>query len=526
MSISRSMTPLSRTLLGAVALVALLPIDAFAAAPINTSRLRQAVTVKGIQDHNAFFQRIANQNGGTRAASTPGYDLSANYVAAKMRTAGYRVTVQPFDFPFFQELSDPEFEQISPNPTVYELHDDEPIEFAGFASMELSGSGDTTAPITRVDLVLPPPPVSGSTSGCEAADFAGFPAGNIALIQRGTCDFVVKAANAQAAGASGVIIFNEGQPGRQETLFGTLGSADVTIPVIGTAFSIGDDLAALAASGAVTARVKVDAISEIRSTTNVIAESRAGRTDRVIVVGAHLDSVEAGPGINDNGSGSSTILEIALEMAQAGITPRNRLRFAWWGAEESGLHGSNFYVANLDDASLDRVALNLNFDMVGSPNYVRFVYDGDGSEEGGAAGPEGSDAIEAVFEDFFDQQGQPTEGTLFDGRSDYRAFILAGIPAGGLFTGAEELKTAEQATIFGGTAGVAFDHCYHQACDTFANVSTKALDEMSDAAAHAIMTFAMTQGPLFPEPIANRAALARAAGVGSEMEYLGHLLAK
>jgi Zn-dependent M28 family amino/carboxypeptidase len=526
MSIPRPTRPLNRTLLGAVAVAALLPIDAFAAAPINTSRLRQAVTVMGIQNHQAFFQRIANQNGGTRAASTPGYDLSADYVAAKMYTAGYRVETQTFDFPFFEELSDAEFEQISPNPTVYGLHDVEPIDFPGFASMELSGSGDATAPLQPVDLVLPPPPTPGSTSGCEAADFTGFIAGNIALIQRGSCDFAVKAANAEAAGASAVVIFNEGQPGRTETLFGTLGNADSTIPVIGTAFSIGNDLAALAEGGEVIVRVKVDAVSEIRSTTNVIAESRQGRTDRVIVVGAHLDSVDDGPGINDNGSGSSTILEIALEMAQAGIKPRNRLRFAWWGAEESGLHGSNFYVNNLDEVSLSKIALNLNFDMVGSPNYVRFVYDGDGSEPDGEAGPEGSDAIEAVFEDYFDQQGLPTEGTLFDGRSDYRAFILAGIPAGGLFTGAEELKTPAQATIFGGTAGVAFDPCYHQACDTFGNVSTQALDEMSDAAAHAIMTFAMTQGPLFPVPAANRAAAAAALKTGSGMLYLGNRLAK
>ena len=137
------------------------------------------------------------------------------------------------------------------------------------------------------------------------------------------------------------------------------------------------------------------------------------------------------------------------------------------------------------------VALNLNFDMVGSPNYVRFVYDGDGSDTP-VAGPNGSGRIEQVFLDYFASQDLPTEPTAQDGRSDYVAFTDVGIPAGGLFTGAEGIKTAEEAAIYGGTAGVAYDPCYHQACDTIANVSTQAVYEMSDAAAHATLTFAMT----------------------------------
>jgi Zn-dependent M28 family amino/carboxypeptidase len=229
----------------------------------------------------------------------------------------------------------------------------------------------------------------------------------------------------------------------------------------------------------------------LRETVNVIAESPGGRDDRVVVVGAHLDSVPAGPGIQDNGSGSAAILEIALQMAELEIEPRNKVRFAWWSAEESGLLGSQFYVDNLSKREIKDIALNLNFDMIGSPNFVRFVYDGDGSATP-LAGPNGSGNIEDVFLDYFASEGLATEPTAFDGRSDYGPFIAVGIPAGGLFTGAEGIKTTEQAAIYGGTAGDQYDPCYHLACDTSDNISLTALDQNSDAAAHAVLTFAMT----------------------------------
>ena len=232
-------------------------------------------------------------------------------------------------------------------------------------------------------------------------------------------------------------------------------------------------------------------MSEIRSTVNVIAETQGGRDDRVVVVGAHLDSVPEGPGIQDNGSGSAAILEIALQMAELEIEPRNQERFAWWGAEESGLLGSEFYVDQLSKRDIKDIALNLNFDMIGSPNFVRFVYDGDGSDTA-LAGPNGSGVIEDVFLDYFADQGLDNEPTEFSGRSDYGPFIAVGIPAGGLFTGAEGIKSPEQVEIYGGTAGDQYDPCYHLACDTFDNISLTALAEMSDAAAHAVLTFAMT----------------------------------
>jgi Zn-dependent M28 family amino/carboxypeptidase len=493
-------------------LIAMLVVIPFASAAngTDTTALRTAVTLAGVRAHQQEFQNIANANGGTRVAGTSGYDASAQYVKGQLEAAGYLVTTQPFPFTFFQELTPSELEQTSPNAVTY-------TNVVDFFTMEYSGSGNVTASVQAVDLLLPP--TGGSTSGCEASDFNSFTAGNIALIQRGTCDFSVKAINAEAAGAVGVIIFNEGNsPDRTGLFGGTLGGPVVTIPVVSATFALGVELNDLIDEG-LQVRMFTDVFTEARTTFNVIAETPGGRADRVVVVGAHLDSVPEGPGINDNGSGSAAILEIALQMAELGIQPVNKVRFAFWGAEESGLVGSAFYVSQLTKRDIKNIALNLNFDMVGSPNFVRFVYDGNGSNTP-LAGPNGSAVVENVFLDYFASQGLATEATAFDGRSDYGPFIAAGIPAGGLFTGAEGIKTAAQAAVYGGTAGQAYDPCYHQACDTFANNSNDALDQMSDAAAHAVLTFAMTTSAV------NGTDKGKAWGPSKNLEYWGSHLRK
>jgi Zn-dependent M28 family amino/carboxypeptidase len=223
---------------------------------------------------------------------------------------------------------------------------------------------------------------------------------------------------------------------------------------------------------------------------NVLAELPGRNDDNIIMVGAHLDSVQAGAGIQDNGSGSAAILEVALQMAK--VKPRNTVRFAWWGGEESGLVGSTAYVDGLTEDEQAAIALYLNFDMIGSPNYVFFVYDGDDSDADGAGpGPDGSAQIEALFESFYAAQGEASKGTDFDGRSDYGPFIAAGIPAGGLFTGAEDIKTPGEAAIWGGTLGIQYDPCYHLACDDFDNISLDALDINADAVAYATLQYAM-----------------------------------
>ena len=440
---------------------------------VLASLLNEAVTVEGVRAHQEIFQQIADENDGTREASGDGYFESVRYVSQAMSLAGYKVSVQVFPFTFFEDETPPELQQVAPVDVTYLPDDPE-----GFATATYSGKGETTAIAEAVDVILPPAEdANTSTSGCEVDDFAGFTAGNIALVQRGSCSFFQKAVNAEAAGATGVIIFNEGQEGRTAAIGATLGQQGVTIPVVGTTFDIGN---ALATSGA-TVRLKVDAITEERVSANVLADTPIGKPEKTLVVGAHLDSVSDGGGINDNGSGSAGILEIALQMSQIGLLDdvdtgiRNRVRFAWWGAEELGLVGSDYYVNTLSDSDFEEIVANLNFDMIGSPNYVRFVYDGDGSLSD-QPGPEGSAFIEWLFKDYFMDQGLATAPTAFDGRSDYGPFIENGIPAGGLFTGAEGIKSEEEAGIYGGVAGEAYDPCYHAACDTIDNVSIQGLD--------------------------------------------------
>jgi Zn-dependent M28 family amino/carboxypeptidase len=475
---------MNRRLVAFLALAAIAPASSTAFAkggsdsrdPSGSAAMRKAVTVQGILAHESALQDIADLNGGTRASGTPGYTASADYVAETMRRAGYQVTRQSFEFPFFQALAPAELERIAPDPKVF-------VEGTDHTTADYSGSGEATAPVQAIDVQVPPAAQPSSTSACEPEDFAGFTAGNIALVQRGTCTFETKAANAEAAGASAVIVFNEGQPGRQDLLAGTLGRP-FDLPVIMTTFAVGEELVnQLRAGDAVTLRVKTLTESETRTTENVIADSRKGDPAKTIVVGAHLDSVVEGPGINDNGSGTSTLIEIARNLDKGG-SQANRVRFAFWGAEEKGLLGSEHYVSTLPADELAKIKANLNFDMLGSPNFVRFVYDGDGSNGENDPGPTGSAYIEGLFLDYFADQGLASEPTAFDGRSDYESFVLAGIPAGGLFSGAEGVKTAEEQQVYGGTADAPYDSCYHQACDTIANLSTTALDQLGDAAAH------------------------------------------
>ncbi|MEV6195701.1 M28 family metallopeptidase [Streptomyces sp. NPDC051920] len=207
---------------------------------------------------------------------------------------------------------------------------------------------------------------------------------------------------------------------------------------------------------------------------NLIADWPGGDTGRVVMAGSHLDSVTAGPGINDNGSGSAAVLETALAVARSNYQPTKHLRFAWWGAEELGMVGSRYYVNSLSTANRAKISGYLNFDMIGSPNPGYFVYDDD-------------PAIEKTFKTYFTGIGVATEiETEGDGRSDHAPFKNAGIPVGGLFSGADYIKTSAQAAKWGGTAGKAFDACYHSSCDTSSNINDTALNRNADALAYAV----------------------------------------
>ncbi len=439
----------------------------------NTSALLQeCVTLEGVREHQAALQAIADANGHTRVSGSPGYDQSVDYVVGRLQAAGWQVTTQPFEFQTFVSLSPSVLQQVTPFPGVLE-----------HSIMSYSGSADVTAPVSEP---------SGDFRGCNPGDWAGFAAGNIALVSRGApagfpvaCTFALKANNAMAAGASGIIIYNNA-PG---ALNGTLG-ADFTaeFPAVGITQSLG---LTLAETPNLVVRLKTDTLRGIATTENVIAELPGRNRDNVVMAGAHLDSVNAGPGINDNGSGSAALIEVAENLGK--VRPQNTVRLAWWAAEESNLVGSTYYVNHLSTGELNKIALYLNFDMIGSPNHVFFISDGDDSDGVGAGpGPAGSAQIEKTFEQFFRANGLPFKGTDFSGRSDYGPFIANGVPSGGLFTGAEGIKTAEEAALFGGTAGMAYDPCYHQACDTYANNNNDALDANSDAIAHAVLSYAMS----------------------------------
>jgi Peptidase family M28/PA domain len=486
--------------LGAAAALttALLPGQAAFAAPdascdnrANNSyqMLLKCVTGEGVHEHLEALQKIADNSTdpvypGTRAAGTDGYADSVEYVAGLLRDAGYEVTLDPVEITFnFPAV----LRQLTPVAAEYETG-----VFTG------SGDGAVEGNVIPVDINLVGD--RASTSACEAADFAGLDfsgPNDIALVQRGTCFFGTKAFYAEQAGAEAVIIFNQGNTPEREALIvadatsvdppipGAPGPVTHGIPVVGASF---DDGVALAQPGS-TAFVEV-LPAETRTDYNVIAELPGKNEDNVVMAGAHLDSVIEGPGINDNGSGSAALLETALMMAN--LKPENTLRFAWWAAEEQGLVGSADYVDGLSEAELDRIALYMNYDMVGSPNYIFMVYDADESTftPEGVTIPPGSTAIEDLYESYYTAIGEPYDDTEFSGRSDYEAFILNGIPSSGLFTGAEEIKTPEQEAIWGGTAGKQFDPCYHEACDTIENIDEHALEVNSDLIAFAALTFA------------------------------------
>ena len=311
-----------------VAAVASLPGGAALAAPSQAGcesrtnntydKLLECVRVEGVREHQAALQAIADANGGNRFSGFPGYDASVDYVVETLEAAGYDPEVQEFDYLAYEVVGPSALQQIAPNAITY-------VEGVDFGAITQTDPGDVTAAVTPVDLQLGLG--NTSTSGCEASDFAGFPAGNIALLQRGTCTFEIKAENAAAAGAVGIVIFNQGNttaadrngiPAVTLTANNTSG-----IPVLGTTYALG---VTLANTPGLRMRVFANTLRQILPTFNVLAEKTGANDDNVVMAGAHLDSVLAGPGINDNGSGSAAILETAIQMAKVKTAEHRALR--------------------------------------------------------------------------------------------------------------------------------------------------------------------------------------------------------
>jgi Zn-dependent M28 family amino/carboxypeptidase len=438
------------------------------------------------RDHLEALYTIAMDHDGNRAAATPGFDASVDYVEAYLTDLGLTPTRVPFFLRDFRVVGTPTL--TAPDVDARDGDD--------FQVMNGSGSGQLTAPTYAVDVTLPIGDGT-SDSACEDADFADFPVGAVALIQRGTCSFQEKIDRALAAGAVAVVLFNEGQAGRRDVFDPTINDDNPTdVPLIAASTALGEDLIA---AGTVTLDVTVER-TEVEQH-NVLV-TLPGATDAAWMVGAHLDSVPAGPGINDNGTGVVAVLELARVLAAEAPLPGDGVTLALWGAEEIGLLGS---LAWVDDAT-DAPRGYLNLDMVGSPNPGRFIYDGDGSATD-EAGPTGSKAIESAYADHFDAAGLPHLPTALDGRSDYLGFMLAGIPSGGLFTGASEPKTAAAAELFGGPAGESYDACYHQSCDTVDNVDFDLLEQST------VASLAVLRDLAAPEDADARARRAPAAAM-------------
>ena len=433
------------------------------------TQLRDSVTVEAMTDHLAKLQDIADAHGGTRAIGTPGYEASVDYVAGSLRAKGFDVQTP--------EFSTRVFEHGDPTLTV---------GGATITSGVLKYSGGTPPDGISGPLVAAP---ADDTPGCAPADYDGLPVkGAVVLVDRGSCQFSEKQTIAAKLGAVGMVVADNVD---EEKMGGTLGeNTAVTIPVVSV--SKADGVRLRAAPGPTT--IKVDATTRTISARNVIAQTKSGSPQNVIMVGGHLDSVPEGPGINDNGSGIAAVLETALQLGSAPAV-NNAVRFGFWGAEEVGIVGSKRYVASLNADQLKDIALYLNFDMIGSPNPGYFTYDGDQSTELGRDQsppriPEGAAAIERTLVDYLKSVGKTAEDTSFDGRSDYDGFTRAGIPAGGLFSGAEEDKSPQQAELWGGTPNVPFDPNYHKNTDTLDNVDRTALDVNGRAVAWAVGVYA------------------------------------
>jgi hypothetical protein len=504
-------------LFGACVVASFLTASAGAVPPVacdsrvnNTpSRLVECITKADLMTHLQALQAIADANPGadghpSRDPGEPGYRASVDYVANAMRAAGYNVTIQQYTFPYSAFDGVPSFSEVSPTARTFALVSD--------WNAGPSNGTATGAQIKPAGPILIPS-TGGSTSGCDPSDFSGF-AGKIALIQRGTCTFSQKIQNASDAGAVGVVIFNEGNtPARTDAFTGSLSSIP-SIPVAFTSFAVGQSLYNEYTAGtppvlSLSVHVIID---PARPDWNVIAESKGGDPNHVLVVDAHLDSIH-GSGILDNGTGSAAILDIAQKLKN--VTPTNKLRFIWFGGEELGELGSSFYVNNLSQTDLGRIFYDLDADVFGTPNYDIGILDPAAvdffsrtvSTQFPANVYEPSLIARDQAVDFFNARG--LNHIFFSPvGTDAQQFNLAGIPASGLLTGQDCCKTQEEVDLFGGSLGnyegniPSFDGgCVDlpfRWCDNIDNVDPSNFELMSKAFANMVARMAFFGAPQSP----------------------------
>jgi Peptidase family M28/PA domain len=524
-----------------VAAVLLAPTSAGAvtssqcAARVNDTpdTLVPCIQTTDLWNHMKAFQKIANENPSpadfhpSRNSGEPGYKASVDYVAKVMKDAGYDVTIQPYKFTYYAYTSQPTFSEVSPTARDFVLSTDwNPGQSTGTVS------NGTVQPVKGI--IIPPTSTPSSSSGCTMADFDGFVPGRVALIQRGTCNFGVKVQNAQAAGASGAIIFNEGNPGRTQVFAGSLQDANdqpiiPTIPVAFTSFDTGQhfyDAAQGGTPGVVNLSIQA-IVNPNADDYNVIAESKGGDPNHVLVVDAHLDAIY-GAGMLDNASGSVTILDVAQMMKN--VNPANKLRFIWFGGEELGLLGSHHYVNNLTSPELNRIGYDLDADVMATPNYSIGILDPAAPDLFGRRVTETfpnkvykpSQVSRDQFVDYFNSVG--LNHIFFSPvGTDAEAFNQAGVPAGGLLTGQDCCKTQEEVDLFGGytgnyegnipsTDGGCVDNPFLW-CDNLSNNDPQVLTFMSKAFANEVVKLAFDTKAITPgnDVTTTQSATAKAA---------------
>ncbi|MCG5212970.1 M28 family peptidase [Streptosporangium sp. KLBMP 9127] len=434
-------------------------------------QMSKAVTGERAWRHLAAISKATMANGGHRADGSPGYEKSAEYLTRRLTAAGYEVKRQEFsflDYAIFSEAAS----VTAPEPRTLK-----PI----IARFSISTpEGGLTAPV-----VVP----SGKSTGCTASDYADTDVtGKIVLVDVNDCFITQKQIVAAEVGAVAVLM-NVNTPNPNLNLrYRMVPPEDARIPIATLNRGEAEQLKADIAEGPVTVNVDLRGENKMTETYNLLADTPTGRADNTVVMGAHIDSVDTTPGLNDNAAASAMLLETAVQMAPHWKQVKNRVRFAWWAAEEKGISGSQYYVNQLSEEERRGTALYLNLEMIGSPNFLRQVYNG---QTPTGPGPAGSDRISQLISGYFAEQRLPTVGLVLDGRSDHSPFIVAGIPAGGVNAGSDAIKTPEMAALFGGTAGEMLDPCYHQACDTLSNVNRTIFEQNGRAMAWAAGRFAV-----------------------------------
>ena len=467
-------------------------------------------TIEGMLETLRNFEQAAMQSGGSRSIAK-GYNRSAEYVLRSLSEFGteFDIHQQYFTVPVFTEVEKPVLSFFGSSETISLSRCETRTGWQHYESAcDYSGvryGGNTGGRMVPVSA-----PVQAVDRPCDLVGFSGFIAGRIAVLTvSNECDYFVMVTNAQTAGASGVLLSNpdgtSGIPGGRVFDSATWTPSVVLprIPTIGITATT--RVLLMQRVNDLAVRIETSTIIKIEHTFNIIATSRFGNLDSVLMIGSHLDSVPEGPGINDNGSGSSVVLELATQYAKAkrrnakSNKSESAVRFAWWGAEEIGLMGSRYYVDDLVDhypLDLAKIRGYLNFDMEAGPNYVRMIYDAATAPE---PARQGSIILQNQFISAWNHMSLSYGKTAMYGGSDFLPFILAGVASSGLATGASSVKSEDERTAHGGLANTPLDPCYHAPCDTVDNVNQKCLIECASALYHVFV--GIIESPLPARPV-------------------------